>query len=285
MLVAVDRYLLSLYNNSFLNDFNWDFLSNGLFILHKNLFRDHYLLLNCDIDYFLDWDLYYFFNNARSFDNSFNGRHLDGNFNSNFNYSLYYLRNFHYFLNYSWHHYYFLNYFFNCHCFRHLDYLLDDFFLDFYFSSDPLLDDRDRNGVFFFYIDGNFLFDVVRDTDRHFNRFLNSHDEGFHDLDGNMNLFIDSGDDGDRVDLFYNINMFNKERFVDIPINNFLDLYCFRYILCLMYNFWRLWNRNKDLLFHRWHFNKAINNCFNRDYFLDYSVNGYNLFFCLDGLN
>ena len=195
------------------------------------------------------------------------------------------MRNLNYLLYYPWHNHHFLNYFLDCDGFGHLNYLLDDFLLDFGFSSDSFLNDGHRNSVFFFTIDRNLLLNVVRDSNRHLDWFFNGHDERLHDLDGHMNFFLDIGDDGHSGDLLHNINMLNKEGFIDEPVDDLINFNSFSHYFLLSDNFRRLRHRHKDLLSHGRNLNRSINYFFNGDNLLNQSVNGNDLFFGLDGLD
>ena len=208
------------------------------------------LFFSCDVHYLFDWNFDYFLDYAWSFYNLFYWRHFYWHFDSCLNYLLYYLRNFDYLLNYSWHNNHFLNYFLDGDGFRHLDYLLNDFLLDFGLSSDSFLNDGHRNSVLFLTVDRNLFLDVVRNSNRHFDWFFNSHDEGFHDLYGNMGFFLDIGDDGHGGDLLDNVDVFNKEGFINEPVDDFFDFNSFRNYFFFSDDFRRLGHRNKDLFFH-----------------------------------
>lgn len=90
----------------------------------------------------------------------------------------------------------------------------------------------------------------MRNSNRHFDWFFNSHDEGFHDLYGNMGFFLDIGDDGHGGDLLDNVDVFNKEGFINEPVDDFFDFNSFRNYFFFSDDFRRLGHRNKDLFFH-----------------------------------
>ena len=240
---------------------------------------------SCDVHYLLDWNLDYFLYHAWSFNNLFHWRHFHWHFNSDLNYFLYYLRNLDYLLNYPWHNHHFLNYFLYGDCFGHLNYLLDDFLLDFGFGSDSLLDDGHGNGVLFLTVDRNLFPNVVRDSNRYLNWFFNGHDEGFHDLYGHVGFFLDIGDDRHGGNLLDNVDMLNKEGLIDEPVDDLFDFNSFRNYFLFPDDFGRLWHRHKDFFLHGGKLDRPVNYFFNGDNLFNQSVNGNNLFFGLDGFN
>ena len=272
----------SLFHHSLLYNFDWNLLSANLNVFHQHFFRNDHLFFNLNVDNLFDWNFNWHFNHTWSLYNLLNWRHFNRNLNSSFNNLLNYLRNLNNFLNNSRNNHNFLNNLLYRNCFWYLNNLLDNFFLNLSLRPDPFFDNRNRNSVLFLDQDRYLFLDKMRYSNWYLNLFFLSDNKRLHNLNRNMSLFLNGMNNRFLVDLFLDSDMLNKDRSIDVLIDDFLSLNYFRNYSINFDDLWFGVLFNKYLLLHNWDLRNDFFNGLFLYYFLDYSIDRNDLFFCLD---